>query len=576
LQNIVSNIIRVFRKSDSSGVDPDNATHYYYTFSALAQEYDEHPVSEVPEDELEFDYLRGFDGHVLRRRDVEDADPDRQPLKDLLASPLNLVNADDGEMSAGTSGYTFDAWGESFEAGDTQEQPAENNHIRYHGAFAEEFVSPNDTDGVYRMGARHYSTVLGRFFQREPMTLVGLPSPANPLGVNAYLYSHNSPTTTSDISGLQMMNVSSGGILYPPEKPEVMPYEPLPDPDPGMEVPEGFPNKSQLMGLKCPWSINPWWDRRFPAVPLPDICMGINLPGFWATPELPQGPSIWDSLGGFMGSAERALAGAGGGRPYGPGRQFINVSGGGGGSSSGGGGLGRYYTGGWGIASDGSLITPGISVAGQSYQEGRNKDMADQFAENLALGSPEQRERLAIAVAGKEAADAELTAARRAYFWAGVDLALLVVDALTMGSSLFARRAVSGLVHLTSYAAREAITETAELIGRKGIYAISRGVLKSGSVGKYIRTGLRGGRIATYVEIPQQAIGLFKQPLPLGPGSALSRIWGHRVLGPGSLNIETGVFTSSQHLIGTRTMYIPDVIFYGGWFGLHRAGEHCQ
>jgi len=331
------------RKSDSSGVDPDNATHYYYTFGALAQEYDEHLVSEIPADDFEFDYLRGFDGHVLRRRDVEGADPDRQPLKDLLASPLNLVNADDGVMSASTSGYTFDAWGESFAAGDAQGQPAEANHIRYHGAFAEEFVSPDDTDGVYRMGARHYSTVLGRYFQREPMTLVGLPSPANPLGVNAYLYSHNSPTTTSDISGLQTMNVSSGGNLYPPEKPEVMPYEPLPDPDPGMEGPDEFPGKPGMMAFQIPGGLSPWWDRRFPAMPLPDICMGINLPEPWMTPEQPPSgtPSIWDSLGGFMGSAGRALAGAGGGRPYGPGRQFINVSGGGSSGGRGGHGGGR-------------------------------------------------------------------------------------------------------------------------------------------------------------------------------------------------------------------------------------------
>jgi len=274
---------RVFRKADSSGVTPTSATHYYYTFSALAQEYDEHPVSEVPEDELEFDYLRGFDGHVLRRRDVEDADPDRQPLKDLLASPLNLVNADDGVMSGSTSGYTFDAWGESFEAGDTQGQPSETNHIRYHGAFTEEFVSPNDTDGVYRMGARHYSTVLGRFFQREPMTLVGLPSPANPLGVNAYLYSHNSPTTKSDISGLQMVGAASTyneGILYPPEKPEVIPYEPLPDPDPGFEGPDDFPGKPGMMEFRIPGWIRPPWDRRNPDIPLPPNPWG------WSTMSL--------------------------------------------------------------------------------------------------------------------------------------------------------------------------------------------------------------------------------------------------------------------------------------------------
>ncbi len=478
---------RVFRKADTSGVDPDTATHYYYAFNALAQEYDM-SITAV-NDDIEFDYLRGFDGHVLRRRDVEDGDPDRQPLKDLLASPLNLVNADDGEMSGTTSGYTFDAWGESFEAGDGQGQPAETNHIRYHGAFTEEFVSSDDTDGIYRMGARHYSTVLGRFFQREPMTLVGLPNPANPLGVNAYLYSHNSPTTMSDISGLAtgMHAPYSEGILYRPEKPrEPEPFVPMPDPDPGFEAPGDFPSKPGMMELQNPWGPPPWWDRRNPDIPLPNPGWTMIMPapvdpGPGTTPlgppPAPGTPFInppknpWDGV--LMGASSRG----GSDVTSGPGWQAS------------GGASGQHLKPNEGYAQMIFTGTSSYTKSDHARNEARYKTVHD--AEIASYGSYEQR--LANAIAGEAAAKEEARKAKAAVWWGlARDFLLAVGVGLTVGlifgSLVYGIPAACGRLAAMRVINRSC---TMRLFGL-GRYFYTRGFSRYVNVAKSVYTNLAG------------------------------------------------------------------------------------
>ena len=296
--------------------------------------------------------------------------------------------------------------------------------------------------------------------------------------------------------------------------------------------------------------------------------MGLDMPGSGIMP-LPRAPGldIWENLAGFWESAGRALAGAGGGRPYGGRNRFVNVSGGGVGSTSGGGGgggLGRYYTGGWGIASDGSLMTPGISVAGQSYQEGRNKDMAAVFAKNLAGGSLEQRERLAIANAGKEAADAELTAARRAYFWAGVDLALLALELVLAVATCGASIPATGLVHLTSNAGMIGIRASRAIKAGSGIFAVTRSAARLSTIGRIGRTWMPAYKVARAIHIPNAATGLFRRPMILGPVSALRRALGVHYARATSLNYITGASTPLRSVIGPElALYAHDATFWG-------------
>jgi len=245
---------RVFRKADSDGIAPGSATHYYYAAGGLAQEYDETINVGLPVDDLEFDYLRGLGGGVLRGREIDGSDTDRPPVRDRIGSAMNLCKPEGDRMDA-AAGYVFDAWGESFNPGGGGSQPSSENHIRFHGAFAEDFLDDDDTSGIYRMGARHYSTVLGRFFQRDPLILCMPPNSQYPLSVNPYIYALNRPTYMTDALGWCATcgpDVSGGSYEPMPARPGTLPPELIDDLS-------GWSSKYKPCGRSYGWPLSQGW-----------------------------------------------------------------------------------------------------------------------------------------------------------------------------------------------------------------------------------------------------------------------------------------------------------------------------
>ncbi|MFH1516008.1 MAG: RHS repeat-associated core domain-containing protein [bacterium] len=205
---------RVFRKEIFGWVSEDweleKAIHYYYQGSALVQEYVVTVESETTAvADIEWDYLRGVGGRVIRRRETDGA-----TVTDTLHvnAPIGTVMQEaepyvTGEVPPGTpNGYVTNADGEPFWVDNLE--PTTENHIQYHGGFLEdkEFHTSeaNQERGYfYRMGVRHYSPMLGRFLQKDPMTISRLPSKRSPLSANPYTYALNRPLQLSDTSGFQ-------------------------------------------------------------------------------------------------------------------------------------------------------------------------------------------------------------------------------------------------------------------------------------------------------------------------------------------------------------------------------------
>ncbi|MBU1023958.1 hypothetical protein KKB99_06715 [bacterium] len=99
-------------------------------------------------------------------------------------------------------------------------EPTTENHIQYHGGFLEdkEFHTSeaNQERGYfYRMGVRHYSPMLGRFLQKDPMTISRPPKTRSPLSANPYTYALNQPLQLRDITGLWWDNPSAEPLPMP-------------------------------------------------------------------------------------------------------------------------------------------------------------------------------------------------------------------------------------------------------------------------------------------------------------------------------------------------------------------------
>ena len=63
-------------------------------------------------------------------------------------------------MLSEPAGYVADAWGESIAPGGSGTQPAEDDHLRFHGGFVEDFLSTGDGDVFYRMVVRRLASPL--------------------------------------------------------------------------------------------------------------------------------------------------------------------------------------------------------------------------------------------------------------------------------------------------------------------------------------------------------------------------------------------------------------------------------
>jgi RHS repeat-associated protein len=214
---------RVFRKEEYSWDDPNwdlvSATHYYYKGGSLVQEFDEmiDPVTHRPKNQIQWDYLRGVDGRVIRKRNhTIQADTDTLHVTSPVGSTMDVFSPDTTTPSTTPNGYIRTAEGEPIEIA----QYGDENHIQYHGGFVEDKNMHETSPTVekrmfYRMGVRHYSTSLGRFMQRDPITFMREPGKMQPLSCNPYIYAHNNPVQMSDISGFQ----PGGGGIMPNQSP---------------------------------------------------------------------------------------------------------------------------------------------------------------------------------------------------------------------------------------------------------------------------------------------------------------------------------------------------------------------
>jgi RHS repeat-associated protein len=206
---------RVFRKEEYVWDNPDwdinAATHYYYDGGNLVQEFNElikgAPGRETPVDLIEFDYLRGVAGHVVRRREIDgQTETDKLQVCDFQGSVKQEMDPDVTGASVGTeNGYVALAAGEPL----PMTQPSDTNHIQFHGGFLEDqnIHTTQGTDGdmgyFYRMGVRHYSPALNRFMQRDSLSYTRQPGASSPLSLNPYIYAMNQPLQMSDPSGYE-------------------------------------------------------------------------------------------------------------------------------------------------------------------------------------------------------------------------------------------------------------------------------------------------------------------------------------------------------------------------------------
>jgi hypothetical protein len=109
---------------------------------------------------------------------------------------------------------------------------------------------------------------------------------------------------------------------------------------------------------------------------------------------------------------------------------------------------------------------------------------------------------------------------------------------------------------------------TGQLIGRHGIFAVPESVAGQSTVVQVARTGLMPANTANAIPIPQSAASLFRQPIPIGPYSAIKYLGGVQYAPPGSINMATGAFTSSSTLVGPGTMiYGTDAVIYSVGIG---------
>jgi RHS repeat-associated protein len=207
-------VSRVFRKEVYTGAllnTLESAVHYYYQGGEVVQEFDEmlegEPESQTPIDEINWDYLRGYHGEVIRRREVDgETYTDMLQVVDYQGSVKQEASPDVSGTVGASNGYADHAEGEPLPI----EQPSDiANHIQFHGGILEDSnIHTNPvTDGemgyFYRMGVRHYSPGLHRFIQRDPLSYIRVPGRSTPLSLNPYIYGMNRPDQLSDVSGYQ-------------------------------------------------------------------------------------------------------------------------------------------------------------------------------------------------------------------------------------------------------------------------------------------------------------------------------------------------------------------------------------
>ncbi|WP_437721455.1 eCIS core domain-containing protein [Sorangium sp. So ce861] len=115
------------------------------------------------------------------------------------------------------------------------------------------------------------------------------------------------------------------------------------------------------------------------------------------------------------------------------------------------------------------------------------------------------------------------------------------------------RASTPPLVHFTDPAGHAGITSSGVLRGSQGIYTLPATATQQGTAQRFLRTLVAPSRTARHVPIPQQSLGQFSRPLPVGPISAYQRLAGVYRAPAGSINLLTGEFTASGSRLANIT-----------------------
>ncbi len=128
------------------------------------------------------------------------------------------------------------------------------------------------------------------------------------------------------------------------------------------------------------------------------------------------------------------------------------------------------------------------------------------------------------------------------------------------------RRGLSQLVHLTDDAGQFGIAKTGTINGSHGIFAVPAHVASESTALKVVRTGLwPPTKTKNAIPIPDEALELFKRPVPVGLYSGWKYFGGVRYAPAGSLSTATGALSRTSSLIGPKVLiYGPDGVFYVG------------
>jgi RHS repeat-associated protein len=110
----------------------------------------------------------------------------------LLTDGLNSTVALTNTSGTKTTGYTYDAYGNSGTTG-----AASDNSLQYSGR-------ENDGTGLYHLRARYYNPTLGRFISSDPIGLRG--------GLNTYGYAAGNPVSFRDPLGLVTVVVVNNNL----------------------------------------------------------------------------------------------------------------------------------------------------------------------------------------------------------------------------------------------------------------------------------------------------------------------------------------------------------------------------
>jgi len=109
------------------------------------------------------------------------------------------------------------------------------------------------------------------------------------------------------------------------------------------------------------------------------------------------------------------------------------------------------------------------------------------------------------------------------------------------------------LIHLTDSAGQSGITTSGALRGSQGIYALPSHTVSEGTAMRVLRTLLRPSQTSHVVSVPENASGLFRQPLPIGPLSTYQRLMGVSRTPAGSISMLTGDFAASGNSLANIT-----------------------